>query len=96
MLGGFLALLAAATFGLNAVATRRGVLTGTVAQGLAITIPIAVPIFFVVGLTTDSLGILGDLPVKSLLLLGIAGVAHFIIGRYANYRATKAMGANLV
>ena len=49
MLGGFLALLAAATFGLNAVATRRGVLTGTVAQGLAITVPIAVPIFFVVG-----------------------------------------------
>ena len=96
MLGGFLALLAAATFGLNAVATRRGVLTGTVAQGLAITVPIAVPIFFVVGLTTDSLGILSELPIKSLLLLGIAGVTHFIVGRYANYRATKAMGANLV
>ncbi|SVC66217.1 uncharacterized protein METZ01_LOCUS319071, partial [marine metagenome] len=74
MLGGFLALLAAATFGLNSVATRRGVLTGTVAQGLAITVPIAVPIFFIVCLTTDSLGILSDLPVESFLLLGIAGV----------------------
>ena len=46
MLGGFLAVLAAAAFGLNAVATRRGVLTGSVAQGLAITVPIAVPISF--------------------------------------------------
>ena len=33
MLGGILALAAAATFGLNSVAIRRGVLSGTVAQG---------------------------------------------------------------
>ena len=29
-------------------------------------------------------------------MLGSAGITHFIIGRYANYRATKAMGTNLV
>ena len=96
MLGGFLAVLAAAAFGLNAVATRRGVLTGSVAQGLAITVPIAVPIFFIVGLITQNLAIATTLPVKSYVLLCIAGITHFLVGRYANYRATKAMGANLV
>ena len=30
------------------------------------------------------------------MLLCIAGITHFLVGRYANYRATKAMGANLV
>jgi uncharacterized membrane protein len=30
------------------------------------------------------------------LLLAAAGVAHFVWGRYCNYRATRAMGANLV
>ena len=45
MLGGVLALLAAATFGFNAVAIRRGVLTGSVAQGLANTVPIAYQFF---------------------------------------------------
>ena len=29
-------------------------------------------------------------------LLSLAGIIHFAFGRYCNYRATKAMGANLV
>ena len=95
MLGGFLAILAAATFGLNSVAIRRGVLTGTVAQGLAITVPIAAPIFFVATFSTGNLFIVGGLSYKTIILLGLAGITHFIVGRYANYRATKAMGANL-
>ena len=95
MLGGLLAILAAATFGLNSVATRRGVLTGTVAQGLAITVPIAAPIFFVATFSTGNLFVVGGLSYKTIVLLGLAGITHFIVGRYANYRATKAMGANL-
>ena len=96
MLGGLLALLAATTFGLNAVAIRRGVLTGSVAQGLAITVPIAVPIFFVAALISQNLPIISGLSTKAFILLGSAGITHFIIGRYANYRGTKAMGTNLV
>ena len=95
MLGGLLAILAAATFGLNSVAIRRGVLTGTVAQGLAITVPIAVPIFFVATYSTGNLFAVSGLSGKTFVLLAFAGITHFIVGRYANYRATKAMGANL-
>ncbi|MEE2746139.1 MAG: EamA family transporter [Pseudomonadota bacterium] len=96
MLGGILALFAAATFGLNSVAIRRGVLSGSVAQGLSISIPIAVPIFLLMALFTGALDLFSTLSLKSVLLLSFAGIIHFIFGRYANYRATKAMGANLV
>ena len=96
MLGGMLALAAAATFGLNSVAIRRGVLSGTVAQGLAVSIPVGMPILLVAALVSGGLGLLKILPASSFLLLAGAGVTHFIIGRYANYRSTKAMGANLV
>ena len=96
MLGGILALAAAATFGLNSVAIRRGVLNGTVAQGLAVTIPVGIPILLIAALASGGFGLLNDLPRSSLLFLACAGITHFIIGRYANFRSTKAMGANLV
>ena len=78
MLGVVLAALSAATFAFNNASARRGVLTGSVAQALAITVPIGVPIFFVVALTT-----------------GYLGVLHFVVGRYGNFRAAQAIGANL-
>ena len=40
MLGGFIALLSAATFAFNNASMRRGVLTGSVLQAMAITVPI--------------------------------------------------------
>ena len=46
MLGVCLAALSAATFAFNNASARRGVLTGSVAQALAITVPVGVPIFF--------------------------------------------------
>jgi hypothetical protein len=33
---------------------------------------------------------------RTLWLLELAGVIHFFWARYCNYRATKAIGANLV
>ncbi len=96
MLGGILALAAAATFGLNSVTIRRGVLSGTVAQGLAVSIPIGMPILLVAALVSGGFSLLPALPTSSFLLLAGAGVSHFVIGRYANFRSTKAMGANLV
>ena len=68
MLGGVLALLAAATFGFNAVAIRRGVLTGSVAQGLAITVPIAIPIFLIAVIFTGGLSLIADFSVYSIVL----------------------------
>jgi drug/metabolite transporter (DMT)-like permease len=95
VLGGFLALLSAATFALNNASVRRGVLTGSVLQGMAITVPIGVPLFFIAAAATGSLDALGGFPLKAVLALAAAGILHFVWGRYCNYRAMRAIGTNL-
>jgi drug/metabolite transporter (DMT)-like permease len=95
VLGVVLAALSAATFAFNNASARRGVLTGSVAQALAITVPIGVPIFFVAALTTGYLGVLSHFSGEAIGLLALAGVLHFVVGRYGNFRAAQAIGANL-
>ena len=53
-----LAALCAATFAFNNASARRGVLTGSVAQALAITVPIGVPMFLAAVIATGNLGAL--------------------------------------
>jgi uncharacterized membrane protein len=96
VLGGFLSLLAAATFAFNNAAARRGVLTGSVAQAIAITVPFGVPMFVAAALLAGSLAVVAEFSPQALVYLSSAGIIHFVWGRYCNYRATKAMGANLV
>lgn len=96
MLGGLLALVAAATFALQNASVRRGVLSGSVAQAMAITVPIGVPIFFLCALAAGSLGLLASFSSWGIVYLATAGILHFVWGRYCNFRATKAIGANLV
>jgi hypothetical protein len=47
MIGGFLSLLSAVTFAYANASVRRGVLTGTVLQAVAISLPVALPFFLV-------------------------------------------------
>lgn len=96
MLGGFLALLSAASFAAESATVRRGVLTASVMQAMAITIPLGVPIFFVVLVIFGSLDSVLAFSPRALFWLSMAGVVHFVWGRYCNYRASKAVGANLV
>ena len=96
MLGALLAVLSAATFALNNASVRRGVLTGTVGQAMAITVPLGVPLFFLAALVTGHLGAVTEFSPKALIALALAGILHFVWGRYCNYRATRAIGANLV
>jgi drug/metabolite transporter (DMT)-like permease len=95
VLGVFLAALSAATFAFNNASARRGVLTGSVAQALAITVPIGVPIFLLAALATGTLGTLALFSGEAIALLAFAGVLHFVVGRYGNFRAAQAIGANL-
>ena len=90
-----LAALSAATFAFNNASARRGVLTGSVAQALAITVPIGVPMFLLAALTTGQLGALSHFSGAAIGLLALAGVLHFVVGRYGNFRAAQAIGANL-
>ena len=96
MLGGLLALCSAATFAFNNAGIRRGVLSGSVLQAMAITVPLGVPAFFIVAALTGFLGAVADFSFKAIWALAVAGIMNFVWARYCIYRATKAIGMNLV
>lgn len=95
MLGAFLALASAAFFGLNSAATRRGVLKGSVLQGMAITVPLGVPVFLVFAFAMDGFSAMTTWRPNIWFWMAMAGIVHFVVGRYGNYRATQALGATL-
>ena len=96
MFGAILAFASAAFFGLNNATVRRGVLKSTVLQGMAITVPLGVPIFAAFALAMGGFQAMAAWPVASLWMwMTLAGVVHFVVGRYGNYRATQALGATL-
>jgi drug/metabolite transporter (DMT)-like permease len=95
MLGALLAILSAATFAFNNAAARRGVVTGTVIQAMSITVPVGLICFIPASLVTGAAFLLPTLPAVSFAAMAGVGLLHFIIGRYCNYRANQAAGANL-
>jgi drug/metabolite transporter (DMT)-like permease len=95
MLGALYAVLAAATFGFNNASARRGVLTGTAVQGMAISVPLGVPLFLIVAFFGGQLGEFDKLSTESILYLAGAGFMHFVWGRYANMRSLAAVGSNI-
>ena len=95
LLGAFLAVLSAATFALTNAMGRRGVITGTAAQGMVVSIPVGLLSFLVVALLTGALAIIGGLSASAIASLSAAGVLHFVVGRYSNFRASQAAGVNL-
>ncbi|MEE2656689.1 MAG: EamA family transporter [Chloroflexota bacterium] len=94
MLGALFAVLSAATFGISNVATRRGVVGSSASVGLYITVILGVPLFVVASVATGQLLHMSDLPVRAWMLLTSVGVLHFLVGRYSNFRAIDAIGAN--
>jgi drug/metabolite transporter (DMT)-like permease len=95
VLGATLAVLSAATFALNNAAARRGVVTGTPSQGMAITIPIGVVGFLVAALASGEIVRLAAFPPAAVAWMAGVGLVHFIFGRYCNYRANQEAGSNL-
>jgi uncharacterized membrane protein len=95
MLGPLLAFTSAAFFGLNSATTRRGVLKGTVLQGMAITVPLGVPIFLLFAAFMGGFAAMGAWPFQTFGWMVAAGLVHFVIGRYGNYRATQMLGSTL-
>ncbi len=74
---------------------RRGVLTGSVLHAMAVTVPIGVPLFLLACLPIGGLATIRDFSLPAWGWLSLAGVVHFVIGRYGNYQATRALGAAL-
>ena len=94
MLGALFAVLSAATFGVSNIANRRGVGGSSASFGLYITVILGVPLFVIASAVTGQLLNIFDLPTRAWLLLSSAGVLHFLLGRYCNFRAIDAIGAN--
>jgi drug/metabolite transporter (DMT)-like permease len=95
LLGILYAALGAFTFALNNVAIRRGVVTGSVLQGMALTVPIGGLCFLVMAVGFGELHHLVLFPMAAVAWLAGQGVVHFVLGRYCNYRSNQLMGVNL-
>jgi drug/metabolite transporter (DMT)-like permease len=95
LLGVLYAALGAFTFALNNVTMRRGVVTGSVLQGMAITVPIGGLSFLVMTVVFGELGQLVVFPSVALAWLAGQGIVHFVLGRYCNYKSNQLMGVNL-
>lgn len=93
MLGALLAFLSAISFSSNNVMARRGLARAAASAGAFITVLLGVPLFLIASLVTGEVFHAGDIVLKGYLLLALAGVTHFVVGRYFNYRAQSAIGA---
>ena len=94
LLGALFSILSSASFGINTVFTRRGVLGTSASNGIYISVPMGVPLLAIAALLTGQLLSIGALSPRDFLFLAAAGIVHFLLGRYSNYRATAAIGAN--
>ncbi len=95
MLGALLSLVSAFSFSVNAIFVRRGMAGAgaTATQGAFITVLMGVPLGLLAVVITGQLFRFGEVSANGYLLLAAAGIVHFGIGRYCNYRAVGAIGA---
>jgi len=95
VLGAFFAALGAFTFALNNAMLRRGVLTGTVMQAMAVTVPVGATGFLALAAVAGALPALLDFPPIAAAWMAGQGIVHFVVGRFFNYRASQLVGVNL-
>jgi drug/metabolite transporter (DMT)-like permease len=93
-LGIILAIAASAAFGFNGASVRRGVASGRASQGLYITIYFGLVMFIVASLVSGQIFKAGDMSTRDYEYLAAGGFFHILAGRYCNYRAIAALGAN--
>ena len=93
-LGIILALGAAVSFGFNGATVRRGVATAAASQGLYVTVLGGTVLFVLAAVLSGQLFRAGEVAARDYGFLVAGGVVHILVGRYCNYRAIAAMGAN--
>jgi drug/metabolite transporter (DMT)-like permease len=95
MLGALLAVLSAASFAATTAAGRRGVITGTPAQGMVLSNPVGVLCFLFAAVTAGEITRIMEFPPTAAAWMAGVGILHFVVGRYANFRASQSAGVNL-
>ena len=63
--------------------------------GHVVSIPVGLVCFLTVALLTGALQALNRIGVLAFASSSLAGVLHFVVGRYRNFRASQAAGVNL-
>ena len=93
--GALLALASSFSFSVNSILVRRGFADAgaTAAQGAFITVLLGVPFGLIAVLLTGQILNFGLIPLDGYLYLSGAGIVHYGIGRYCNYRGIAAIGA---
>ncbi len=81
-------------FGFNGASVRRGVASAAASQGLYITLFLGTIMFVPAALISGQMFQLGRITGHDYGIMALAGIVHILIGRYCNYRAVAAMGAN--
>jgi drug/metabolite transporter (DMT)-like permease len=95
VLGAIFSLLSAAAFALNNASVRRGVISGTPIQAMAISVPLGVICFLPIVLLAGEFGAIARFPHQAAAWMAGLGVLHFVIGRYFNFKANQVAGTNL-
>jgi drug/metabolite transporter (DMT)-like permease len=94
MFGALLAVLSAISFAFSNVVMRRGVMVSSPSFGLYVTVILGVPLFVIAAAIAGQLTDFSALSGEAVFLLVVAGLIHFLIGRYCNFRAVNAIGVN--
>ena len=81
-------------FGFNGASVRRGVASAAASQGLYITLFLGTIMFVPAALISGQMFQLSRITGHDYGIMALAGIVHILIGRYCNYRAVAAMGAN--
>ncbi len=93
MFGLFCAVMSAIAFAANDTALRRGILFASVYKSIIVTVPIGFPVFLFAVAITNSWSGFQDLSAFKFLCFGLAGVIHFVFGRYFGYKTIESIGA---
>jgi drug/metabolite transporter (DMT)-like permease len=89
------AILSAASFALNNATVRRGVVSGTPMQAMAVSVPLGVVCFVPLAYFAGEFTRAAQFPHAAVAWMAGLGVLHFVIGRYCNFRANSVAGVNL-
>lgn len=95
MIGALLAVASAAVLGLNSAIVRRGVQWAPPYYLIIFSLTAATPVFIVIAFVTGQADRASELDRGDYGFLALAGLLNFIGGRYSNFMAIQAIGANL-
>jgi len=96
MIGPIFALITAFAYASNTLLVRRAVVKIPDANaGILISVPMAVPLFFLILVFTGQTGSILSFSWQAYIWLVLAGILHFVVGRSLYYECVQLVGANI-